>query len=145
MAKSAMVGLSEAMRGELAPENIGVSVFCPGPVQSNIAETGRTRPPQFSGANSGFAELERKLEQRPISPLWMEALECGERVLSGIRHNDMYIFTHREFREPMEERCRAIMAAFPDEPRNEQRAAEIHFLLANPIYREGAERKPRRM
>ena len=144
MAKSAMVGLSEAMRGELAAENIGVSAFCPGPVQSSIGETGRTRPAQFAGANSGFGELERTLEQRPVSPLWMDALECGERVLAGIRHNDMYIFTQREFREPMEERCRAIMAAFPDEPRNEARAREIHFLLANPIYREGAARPPRR-
>ena len=145
MAKSAMVGLSEAMRGELAPENIGVSAFCPGPVQSNIAETGRTRPAEFSGANSGFAELERALAQRPVSPLWMDALECGERVLAGIRANDLYIFTHREFREPMEERCRALLAAFPDEPRNEARAREIHFLLANPIYAEAAARAPRRM
>ena len=145
MAKSAMVGLSEAMRGELAPENIGVSAFCPGPVQSNIAETGRTRPAAFSGDNSGYAQLEATLEKRPVSPLWMDALECGERVLAGILHNDMYIFTHREFREPMEERCRAMIAAFPDEPRNEQRAAEIPFLLNNPIYREGAQRKPRRM
>jgi NAD(P)-dependent dehydrogenase (short-subunit alcohol dehydrogenase family) len=145
LAKSGMVGLSEAMRGELAPENIGVSAFCPGPVQSNIAETGRTRPEQFSGANSGFAELEKTLEQRPVSPLWMSALECGERVLAGIRHNDMYIFTHREFREPMEERCRAMLAAFPDEPLNQQRADAIRFLLANPIYRAGAERQPRAM
>jgi NAD(P)-dependent dehydrogenase (short-subunit alcohol dehydrogenase family) len=145
MAKSGMVGLSEAMRGELAPEKIGVSAFCPGPVQSNISETGRTRPQQFSGANSGFAQLEQTLERRPISPLWMDPVECGERVLSGIRHNDMYIFTHREFREPMEERCRAMIAAFPDEPLNQKRADEIRFLLSNPIYAEGAARKPRRM
>ena len=32
-AKSALVGLSECLAGELAPHNIGVSAFCPGPVQ----------------------------------------------------------------------------------------------------------------
>ena len=91
---------------------IGSRVVCRRPtiLQSKPAVTGRTRPAQFAGANSGFGELERTLEQRPVSPLWMDALECGERVLAGIRHNDMYIFTHREFREPLEERCRAIMA-----------------------------------
>jgi len=37
-AKAALVGLSESLRGELGPKGIGVSVFCPGPVRSNIQE-----------------------------------------------------------------------------------------------------------
>ena len=43
-AKAALIGLSEALRSELAPEGIGVSAFCPGPVQTNIREGRRTRP-----------------------------------------------------------------------------------------------------
>ena len=62
-AKAAVIGLSEALRSELAGEGIGVSAFCPGPVQTNIREGGRTRPEQYS--DSGYTALEQELEQRP--------------------------------------------------------------------------------
>ena len=74
-AKAALIGLSEALRSELAPEGIGVSAFCPGPVQTNIREGGRMRPEHYG--DSGYTELERELEERPNSPLWMDPLECG--------------------------------------------------------------------
>jgi NAD(P)-dependent dehydrogenase (short-subunit alcohol dehydrogenase family) len=138
-AKAAVIGLSEALSSELAQEGIGVSAFCPGPVQTNIREGGRMRPEQY--ADSGYADLERDLEERPNSPLWMDPVECGERVLAGIRNDDLYIFTHREFREGAEERFQAMLASFPDEPRNEERAREIDFLLSNPIFRAALERR----
>ena len=134
-AKAALVGLSEALRSELAADGIGVSAFCPGPVQTNIREGGRTRPERYR-RDTGYAELELELEERPNSPLWMDPLECGERVLRGIRRDDLYIFTHREFREGAEERFQAQLASFPDEPLDEERADAIRFLLSNPIFRE---------
>lgn len=134
-AKAAVLGLSEAIRGELAPDGIGVSAFCPGPVQTNISESGKTRPERYR-RDTGYAELEQELEQRPNSPLWMDLVECGERVLRGVRRNDLYIFTHREFREGADERFRAMLASFPDEPLNTERADEIRFLLSNEIFRE---------
>ena len=131
-AKAAVIGLSEALRSELAGEGIGVSAFCPGPVQTNIREGGRTRPERYS--DSGYTTLELELEERPNSPLWMDPRECGERVLAGIRHDDLYIFTHREFRDGAEERFRAMLASFPDEPVDQERADAIRFLLSNPIF-----------
>lgn len=139
-AKSALIGLSEALRSELAGEGIGVSAFCPGPVQTNIREGGRARPERYG--DSGYVELERELEERPNSPLWMDPLECGERVLAGIRRDDLYIFTHREFREGAEERFDAMLASFPKEPLNEERADAIRFLLSNPIFDEVLVRRP---
>jgi NAD(P)-dependent dehydrogenase (short-subunit alcohol dehydrogenase family) len=138
-AKAALIGMSEVLRSELAAEGIGVSVLCPGPVQSNIGEVGRTRPARY--ADSGYEEFERQLPERETSPLWMDPLECGERVLAGIRDDDLYIFTHREFREGADERFRAMLASFPDEPLNEERAREISFLLSNLIFREVLERR----
>ncbi len=131
-AKAAVIGLSEALRSELAGDGIGVSAFCPGPVQTNIREGGRTRPERY--ADSGYMELERELEERPNSPLWMDPRECGERVLAGIRQDDLYIFTHREFRDGADERFRAMLASFPDEPLDDERAEAIRFLLSNPIF-----------
>ena len=138
-AKAAVVGLSEALRSDLRDEPIGVSAFCPGPVRTNIREAGKMRPERYR--DSGYLDFERELEQRPNSPLWMDPLECGERVLAGIRRDDLYIFTHREFREGAEERFRAMLASFPDEPLNEERADAIGFLISNPIFREVLDRR----
>jgi hypothetical protein len=66
----------------------------------------------------------------------MSIEECGERVLRGIRRNDLYIFTHREFKEGVAERMEAILASFPEEDINEARAGEITFLTSNPIFRD---------
>ncbi len=140
-AKAAVIGLSEALRSELAGEGIGVSAFCPGPVQTNIREGGRTRPERYS--DSGYTTLELELEERANSPLWMDPRECGERVLEGIRRDDLYIFTHREFREGADERFRAMLASFPDEPLDDERADAIRFLLSNPVFSEILARRPR--
>ena len=97
------------------------------------------RPDHYG--DSGYTELERELEERPNSPLWMDPLECGERVLEGIRRDDLYIFTHREFREGADERFRAMLESFPDEPLDDERADDIRYLLSNPIFREVLERR----
>ena len=132
-AKSAIMGMMESMRGELEADNISTSVFCPGPVQSNIAEAAKLRPEKYK-KNSGFAEMESQLGKRPNNPHWMDHVEVGERVLRGLKRNDLFIFTHPEFRIGAQTRCDAIMASFPDEPINEERAAGIAFLTSNAIY-----------
>ncbi len=134
-AKAAVIGMCEAMRGELAEDNIGVSAFCPGSVATNINEVGRMRPEKYR-EDSGYAEKEAELAQRDNSPNWMSIEECGDRVLRGIRHNDLYIFTHREFKEGVAERMEAMLASFPDEEINQERAKEIAFLTSNPIFRQ---------
>lgn len=134
-AKAGVVAMCEVLRGELAGDNIGVSAFCPGPVATNIRETGRTRPEQYK-KDTGFAELEKQLELRPNAPSWMSIEECGERVLQGMRRNDLFIFTHREFKEGVAERMEAMLACFPDEEINQARAKEIPFLTSNPIYKQ---------
>jgi NAD(P)-dependent dehydrogenase (short-subunit alcohol dehydrogenase family) len=133
-AKSAVLGLSEELRGELAPDNIGVSAFCPGPVQTNIRFSGELRPDKYK-KDSGYAKFEKQLSERPNSPLWMSIEEVGERVLAGMRRNDLFIFTHREFKEGFAERCEMMLRSFPDEEINTERYQEIKWLTENPIYR----------
>lgn len=140
--KAAVLGLSEAIRGELARDNIGVSVFLPGPVQSNIAMSSEVRPDSLR-QDSGYVEFEEGMKARPVSPLWMSPEEVGERVLAGIRDNDLYILTHPEFREGTARRFEAILASYPDEPINEARAKEIGFLLGNPAFDEQLARRAR--
>ena len=138
-AKAGVIAMCESLRGDLAGDNIGVSAFCPGPVATNIREVGSLRPAQY--ADSGYAEFEKELAHRENSPNWMSIEECGERVLRGIRRDDLFIFTHREFKEGVAERMQAMLASFPDEEINQSRAKEIAFLISNPIYKEVIRRK----
>jgi len=144
-AKSAVLGLSEVMHGELAPDNIGVSAFCPGPVQTNISESGKLRPAKYN-KDAGLVEDEKKLAQRINDSTWMDPVECGERVLQGMLNNDLFIFTHPEFKQGTSERCAAMLAAYPDEPINEARHRAIKWLTENSIYpesvRNSQSRKP---
>ncbi|MGB6450418.1 MAG: SDR family NAD(P)-dependent oxidoreductase [Steroidobacteraceae bacterium] len=112
--KAAVITLSECIRDDLAPDGIGVSVLCPGPVKSNIHQSGRNRPEKFRGS-SGFAEAEAKLAQRTVSPLWMEPEVVGEKVLRAIRNGELYVITHGEWREAFDQRIAAIRAAMPSE------------------------------
>ena len=46
----------------------------------------------------------------------MSPLEAGERVVNGIRNNDLFILSHPEFKDGMMERFDAILTSCPDEP-----------------------------
>ena len=45
----------------------------------------------------------------------MSPLEAGERVLNGMRNNDLFILSHPEFRNGMAERFNSIILSCPDE------------------------------
>ena len=131
-AKSAVMGLSEAMAEELAAEGIGVTCLMPGPITTNIHEVARLRPEQFQ--DTGLADLERRLMDRTPSPDWMDPLEVGAMVLDAIRRNLLFVFTHNEFKAGVEQRFRAVLAAFPRGPVDAARAGRLGFPVARPMY-----------
>src|ERR1700756_4406594 len=63
MSKYAVVSLSEALEHELEGSNVGVSVLCPGPINTNIPRGARNRPAHLGGphirANEEVALAER--------------------------------------------------------------------------------------
>ncbi len=136
--KFAVVGLTEALRTDMIGRKIGVSVYCPGPVKSNIAESAGGRPEHL--ARSGYASPEKAKGAPPPEMILnaMEPEEAGRYVLEGIRRNSLYILSHPEFRDVLAARHAAILAAVPDEPINEARADSIRWILSNPVYDEGA-------
>ena len=121
--KFAVVGLSEALRLELEPENIGVSVLCPGFVNSKIYDCGKTRPEKLS--ESGYKVKQETLDRlkKAHEEIGMDPLEIGEKVLSAIRSNKLYIFTHPEFAHEIQRRSEALIAAVPDEEADPRRVA----------------------
>ena len=113
-AKTAVVALSEAIRGELAQDGIGVSVLCPGPIKSNIHQLNQNRPEQFK-TSGAFAEAADRLAQRQVSDLWMEPEQVGDMVVKAIRGDEPYIITHGEWADAVTSRYQAVMAAMPAE------------------------------
>ncbi|MGY1842697.1 SDR family oxidoreductase [Modestobacter sp. SYSU DS0875] len=132
MTKAAVIALSEALAIELAPEGIGVSAYCPGPVHSNIAGAVAARPEQYG--ESGYTPPPAEFLEYAKTQPYMSYVEAGERVLNGIRRGDLFILTHPEFREGVRERFETTLAAFPDEPIDSARAAAIPFLTSSPVY-----------
>jgi NAD(P)-dependent dehydrogenase (short-subunit alcohol dehydrogenase family) len=106
--KFAVVAMSEGLANELKPFGIGVSVLCPGFVRTRIAEAGRNRPARYgvhaeSRLTSTIAELVRA---------GMDPQEVAGKVLNAILNNELYVFTHAEYRSALEARFAAILAAY---------------------------------
>ncbi len=117
--KFAVVGMSEAMRMDLAPHHIGVSVLCPGVVNTNIFESGRNRPAamqaetdtadlaNFRGGEQGREAMLEQFRRNALDPA-----HVGDMVLHAIIQDEEYIFTHPEFAEQVTDRHQAMSAAF---------------------------------
>jgi NAD(P)-dependent dehydrogenase (short-subunit alcohol dehydrogenase family) len=112
-AKSAVVTLSEAIRDELAREDIGVSVLCPGPVRTNIHELAKNRPAQF-GVGDAFRAAANSGATQVNFPSQLEPCDVGARVLQAVLDEEFYIITHGEWKAAADERHAAIVAAMPD-------------------------------
>ena len=104
--KFAIVAMSRDLRNELAGSGIGVSVLCPGGVETRIWEAGRNRPAEHGGPETW--ERPSRLEgERVISPL-----EVGRRVLHAIRENELYAITHPERKHQVEAGAQELLDAF---------------------------------
>lgn len=120
--KFAIRGLTESLRFNLAPYNIGVSLMCPGLTNTNAWDSALKRPDGFS--ESGFAAPDRQELETfgKAFDLGMDPLEVGEKTLSGISENRGLILTHPDHREDFQDIYRWMVDALPDEPVPEGRA-----------------------
>ncbi len=109
--KFAVVGLSEALRAELAPQGIGVSVLCPGWVRTRITESRRNWPKEYGeppAARPGLIDQHiAELVRTGMEPSAVAAL-----TLAAIRDNELYVFTHPHMRPPLEARVESFLAAY---------------------------------
>lgn len=114
--KFAVRGLTECLRGNLAPFGIGVSLMCPGLTKTRAWDSALKRPAEF--AQSGFEPPDRaQLETFGTAfEAGMDPLEVGEKTLAGIIENRAVIFSHPEFAEDFAEIYDASVAALPREP-----------------------------
>jgi len=112
--KFAVVAMSEGLARRVAPLGIGVSVLCPGFVRTRIWQSGRNRPKRYGPTSppdpaspaGKFAAQLAELGRSGLDPTAVAA-----QVLSAIRENELYVFTHPHMRGELEERFAAILAA----------------------------------
>ena len=138
--KFAVTGLMESLREEVEGQNIGVSVYCPGFVKSNLIESEKMRPADLMNEVAKPSTLppsEAELAMmRKFMDVAMDPVAAGEQVLAGIRRNDLYILTHQEFEQAVRERMEALLASFPVEKAPNARATLAKRFVTNLYARE---------
>ena len=112
--KFAVVSMSEGLATQLKPLGIGVSVLCPGFVRTRIAESGRNRPERYGPRRTPDPASPAGALAAQIAELVQSGLEPSDvaaRVLTAIREDELYVFTHPEMRAEVEERFASVLAA----------------------------------
>jgi NAD(P)-dependent dehydrogenase (short-subunit alcohol dehydrogenase family) len=112
-AKFGVVGLSEALRTELAPNDIGVSVLCPGPVATNIIENTFKQQPGSESRAPEPAVSEQLARTKRFLDGGVSPDAVGEMVLRAVRDNSLYIHTDRMMIGGIQARTAALLEAMP--------------------------------
>ncbi len=97
--KFAVTGMSDALRDELAPHGVGVSVLFPGLTRSKMSE---------ADAAAGFIPPEL-MKTQMMEPVWL-----GRAVVRAIENDEPYIISHPFYRGILEDRHNKILAAFQE-------------------------------
>jgi NAD(P)-dependent dehydrogenase (short-subunit alcohol dehydrogenase family) len=109
--KHAIVALSESLYVQLKQRGskVGVSVLCPGPVNTRIFEGDRNRPAELHN------EVEPPPEAMGVRPLeqmrlvGMDPALVAEKTLQAIRDQRLYVITHAENVERVRSRMQTIV------------------------------------
>ncbi len=134
--KYALVGLAESLRADLMPSGVGVSVLCPGPVQSEIFESTQAVRPAGLAA-SGSVPVVPPGTDRGATPIYQTAPtgeQIGEYVLAAVRRNELYILTHAEIRPVLQARAGALLRALPAGEVSTERIQAQALLLDPSLY-----------
>jgi NAD(P)-dependent dehydrogenase (short-subunit alcohol dehydrogenase family) len=124
--KMAIRGLSECLALDLAEHGIGVSILCPGAVNTNIHEAVLTRPEHLRNTGYYGADPEMFAHLKRVIEVGMEPETLARYVLDGVEQDQLYILPYPEFRGTLEDIHMRVMTALArpeDDPEYEQRVA----------------------
>ncbi len=103
--KFAVVGLSEALLMEVVEQGVGVSVLCPGLVDTNlITQSFAVRP---DSVNSGIDHQ----QPAPDVASGISPRVVGDQVMDAVRENGFYVITHDDYRDIIKMRHDGIIDA----------------------------------
>jgi hypothetical protein len=89
-------------------------VLCPGFVRTRIGRSGRNRPERYGPSQTPDPESPAGMLTAHIAAMLESGLDprdVAAQVLAAIRNDELYVFTHPEMRDEVDERFAAIRAA----------------------------------
>jgi len=113
--KQAVVALSESLYNDLKvmDAKIGVSVLCPGWVDTNIIDAGRNRPAELARTADAITDTQREQIDSVVRNLLKTGLQpsaVADQVLEAIQEDKLYIITHPEMDFIIKERFDNILS-----------------------------------
>jgi NAD(P)-dependent dehydrogenase (short-subunit alcohol dehydrogenase family) len=124
--KMAIRGLSECLAMDLAEHGIGVSMLCPGAVNTNIHEAVLTRPAHLQNTGYYGADPDVLAHLKRVISIGMEPEVLARYVVKGVEADQLYILPYPEFRGTLEDIHAQVMAALArpeDDPDYAKRVA----------------------
>lgn len=114
VSKHAVVTLSETLYGELqaAGSEVGVSVLCPGFVNTRIFESDRNRPDVLRNPGGELGAEEREERRKVATQFFASAMSpnaVAEKVLAAVTEKRFYILTHGGAEESVRRRMDRII------------------------------------
>jgi NAD(P)-dependent dehydrogenase (short-subunit alcohol dehydrogenase family) len=113
VSKHAVVALTETLHHELrlANSSIGVSVLCPGFVETGIARSERNRPADLANAAAPSAlQLAAKAQiDKDVSSSTITAAEVARLTFDAVRTERFYVFTHPEMLPAVQARFAGVL------------------------------------
>lgn len=113
--KFAVMGYGETLRMELAPEDIGVSIFFPAGMSSRHLESSKLARPEALGESVLLREdIDVMLASRKLdTAAHMVTPERATRnLLAELENNERFIVSHGAYREELVARCDDLVAAY---------------------------------
>lgn len=109
--KYAVRGLSESLRIELEKHDIGVSLLCPGGVNTNIHESVLSRPAKYG--ETGYYGADPAVFKRLKSVIegGFDPVDLGRIVCEAVKRNDFWILPYPEFIPAIERYNAKVIAA----------------------------------
>lgn len=111
--KFAVVGYTESMNAELAPQGINAAVLCPGWVNTQIMDSRRNHPGDKTGgafASDGEGLLLEEVMTQAVKT-GMSPDTVGQWVLDSMAEDALYIFTHPNWKPAIEAKAAGLLAA----------------------------------
>jgi NAD(P)-dependent dehydrogenase (short-subunit alcohol dehydrogenase family) len=135
--KFAVVGYSESMNAELAPQGIGVAVLCPAWVKTQIADSRRNHPSETK-QNSKKLQAPDVIRDKlaEIIENGMSPDTVGKWVVESMERDAFHIITHPHWRPAIEAKAAKLLQAYDEAAQSatilaDENALSTPFTFAN--------------
>ena len=108
VAKFGVVALTETLRLECEGTGVGVSVLCPGAVDTRIVDAERNRPSDVPGSAGATAERFKASSTAMLGTKGLAPSEVAAMVVDAVRTDRFWVLTHPDWYDVLSQRVAAM-------------------------------------